>query len=111
MVYASLSETQAAQLLGLSPDVLHERIRAGEFITFASGGRDWLPSWQFDTEQATRSVAGLRELGHAFPGDGLSLSYWMLRSNVDLDDEFPIVLMRKGEWKRVVAAVPPAPGE
>jgi excisionase family DNA binding protein len=99
----SLTRDQAAERLGISPQAVSDRLKAGRLVALRRG-REWrFPDWQFGDDDA---LPGLDELAVRYPGSMLALSVWAKRSHADLEGRSPAAeLARRGGTERVLALV------
>jgi excisionase family DNA binding protein len=99
----SLTRDQAAERLGISPQAVSDRLKAGRLVALRRG-REWrFPDWQFGDDDA---LPGLDELAVRYPGSMLALSVWAKRSHADLQGRSPAAeLARRGGTERVLALV------
>ncbi|MGX6508732.1 helix-turn-helix domain-containing protein [Rhodococcus sp. SJ-2] len=85
----SLSRTQAADVLGISPQTVSEWVAQRRLIGLKDG-REWrFPAWQFTPDNADPVLPGLTRLADTFPGGEVSLSRWMSRPNDNFDGRTP----------------------
>lgn len=96
----ALTRDEAADRLGVTPQAISERLKAGK-ITAIRRGREWrFPAWQFDDDAV---LPGLANVIGAWPGTALALSAWATRPSVDLDGRAPAQeLGRRGGDARVL---------
>ncbi|MFT4286549.1 helix-turn-helix domain-containing protein [Nocardioides sp.] len=101
----SLTRSEAAEALGISPQAVSERIESRSLLALKSG-REWrMPAWQFDLDSPTGVIERLDELVDAFPAGVVSLSDWMTSPSQDLDGITPEQAMKRGGSERVLAVV------
>lgn len=96
----SLTREEAAERLGVTPQAVSDRRKAGRLVALRRG-REWrFPRWQFSEDDA---LPGLRELAERYPGGALSLSVWAKRPHADLAGRAPAEeLARRGGLQRVL---------
>lgn len=99
----ALTREEAADRLGVTPQAISERLKAGK-ITAIRRGREWrFPAWQFGDDAV---LPGLAKVIGAWPGTALALSAWATRPSVDLDGRAPAQeLGRRGGDARVLELV------
>ncbi|CAN5257714.1 hypothetical protein BH20ACT5_BH20ACT5_22380 [soil metagenome] len=100
----SLTREEVAERLGISPQAVSNRIRAGRLVAIRAGRRWLLPAWQFDPEAADPVLPGIAELLAAWPGSVVALSRWAATPNRDLGDRAPERGLRDGAIGAVLAA-------
>jgi DNA-binding XRE family transcriptional regulator len=102
VVEASLTRTEAAELLDVSEQAVLDRLEAGDLIGLKKG-REWrLPAWQFDPDAERGFVPGLVQLRQVFPGGPVSLTEWATAPNADLDGATPTEELAAGRVTEVV---------
>jgi excisionase family DNA binding protein len=70
---------QAAELLGISPQRVTDKLESRRLVGIKVG-REWrLPRWQFDPDNTSGALPDLDVLQAAFPGGPVSLSRWIMR--------------------------------
>lgn len=85
----SLTRDQAADLLGVSPQMVTEYLHKGDLLGLKIG-RSWLiPAWEFDADAERGFLPGLCPLQRAFPGGVVTLTQWVIRPSADLDGRTP----------------------
>ena len=85
----SFSREAAAELLGISPQSVTDKLESRKLVGIKVG-REWrLPRWQFDPDNTTGTLPELNVLQAAFPGGPVSLSRWMMRPNPEFDGRTP----------------------
>jgi hypothetical protein len=96
----ALSREAAAERIGVTPQAVSERLKAGKLVGLRRG-REWrFPAWQF-AEDGTLPALG--ELIEAYPGTPLALSTWAVTPSVDLNGRTPAqALARRGGPERVL---------
>lgn len=99
----AISVEEAAKRLGLTRQGVDRRRRAGRLIGLTMGRRGYAyPVWQFGDMGALpgleRVLAALTDFG---PWSRVS---WFISPNARLDDESPLIRLRKGEIESVVTA-------
>lgn len=99
----ALSRQEAAELLGISPQAVTDRLDAGRLVGMKVG-RQWrLPTWQFDLDAVSAVLPGLDRLQEVFPGGPVSLSRWIAEPSPDLDGRTPRQALAGGDGDRVCA--------
>jgi hypothetical protein len=85
----SIGREAAAELLGISPQSVTDKLESRKLVGIKVG-REWrLPRWQFDPDNTTGALPDLNVLQAAFPGGPVSLSRWMTRPNPEFDGHTP----------------------
>jgi excisionase family DNA binding protein len=88
----ALTREQAAEQLGVTPQAVSERMKAGK-LTSVRRGREWrFPAWQFGEDDA---LAGLAQLVAAWPGTPVALSIWATKPATDLGGRTPAQEMNR----------------
>jgi hypothetical protein len=95
----ALSRDAAAQRIGVSPQAVSDRVKAGKLVGLRRG-REWrFPSWQFADDG---TLPGLDELIATWPSTPLALSTWAVTPSPDLEGRTPAqALGRRGGPERV----------
>ena len=89
--------------MGISPQAVSKRHRAGTLIALPRGRVIFFPAWQFHDGS---TLPGLAEVVAAYPGGALSLSTWAVTANADLDGRTPAPTpARRGGEEQVLAAL------
>jgi len=96
----ALSRDAAAARIGVTPQAVSERRKAGKLVALRRG-REWrFPAWQFADDG---TLPALDELIDAYPGTPLALSTWAVTPARDLDGLTPAqALGRRGGSERVL---------
>jgi hypothetical protein len=94
----ALTRTDAARRLGITPQAVSERKKAGALVAVRRGREFFFPAWQFAGDG---TVPGLADVIDAWPDDALSLSVWAVTASTELGDQTPAQALAK----RRVAAV------
>ncbi|TCN53571.1 hypothetical protein EV641_106217 [Rhodococcus sp. SMB37] len=101
---ASLTRTEAAELLEVSEQAILDRLKTGDLIGLKKS-REWrLPAWQFHADTETGVVPGLSQVGAVFPGGAVSLTEWAQTPNSDLEGTTPADALATGRVEDVVRA-------
>ncbi|MBA2713352.1 MAG: hypothetical protein H0U55_07345 [Rubrobacteraceae bacterium] len=99
----TVSSGQAAELLGITPQAVDKRRRAGKLLALPVGRAYLYPVWQFDERGGV--LAGLEEvLGSFGVEDAWMRASYFLRENGRLDDERPLDVLREGDIEGVERA-------
>lgn len=96
----TLAET--ARRLGVSEDVVRDRVSRDEIVVMERDADMILPGWQFTDGGSV--VPGIAQVRRAFPGGVLSLSAWVTEPNDRLGGRTPRQLLVEGNTERVAAA-------
>jgi len=101
----AVSSGQAAELLGITPQAVDKRRRAGKLLALPVGRAYLYPVWQFDERGRGGVLAGLEEvLGSFGVEDAWMRASYFLRKNGRLDDKRPLDALRDGEIESVERA-------
>lgn len=85
----SMSRSEAADVLGVSPQTVSEWVSQRKLVGLKDG-REWrFPAWQFTPDSAEPVLPDLDRLMAAFPGGEVSLSRWMNRPNDNFGGRTP----------------------
>jgi hypothetical protein len=101
---AWITTTEAADLLDTTPGVIRRGLRRHHLVGLRLPAGWLLPTWQFTPLAESDVVPDLGPLQHAFPGDAIALSAWVLRDNVELGGRSPVVALLDGDTEAVIAA-------
>ena len=95
----ALSRDAAAARIGVTPQAVSERVKAGKLVGLRRG-REWrFPAWQFADDG---TLPALDELIAEWPSTPLALSTWAVTPSPDLDGRTPAqALGRRGGPERV----------
>jgi hypothetical protein len=96
----ALSREAAAERLGVTPQAVSERVRAGKLVGLRRG-REWrFPAWQFGEDG---TLPALGDLIGVYPGTPLALSTWAVTPSVEFNGRTPAqALARRGGPERVL---------
>ncbi len=100
----ALSRGDVAELLGISPQAVSNRIRQARLVAVRAGRRWLLPAWQFDPEATDPVLPGIADLLGVWPGSPVALSRWATTPSRDLDDRAPAAALHGRQIRQVVAA-------
>lgn len=101
---ASLTRTEAAELLDVSEQAVLDRLKTGDLVGLKKG-REWrLPAWQFHADTETGFLPGLSQVGAVFHGGAVSLTEWAQTPNKDLEGTTPADALAAGQVEDVVRA-------
>ncbi|CAN5893902.1 hypothetical protein BH18ACT11_BH18ACT11_13980 [soil metagenome] len=101
----TVSSGQAAELLGITPQAVDKRRRAGKLLALPVGRAYLYPVWQFDERGRGGVLAGLEKvLGSFGVEDAWMHASFFLRENGRLDDKRPLDAMRDREIESVERA-------
>jgi len=101
----SLSLTQAAKKMRLSPEGLSARVDRREMLAFPDKNRKMIPIELIDTEEVNATVPGLPDVLKSTSMEPFRLAVWLLRESRALGGKKPVDLLRRGDVARVVTAV------
>lgn len=100
----SMSRSEAADVLGVSPQTVSEWVSQRKLVGLKDG-REWrFPAWQFTPDSAEPVLPDLDRLMAAFPGGEVSLSRWMNRPNDNFGGRTPAQEMAR-DSDHVIAIV------
>jgi hypothetical protein len=105
IVNKSLSLTQAAKKMRLSPEGLSARVDRREMLAFPDKNRKMIPIELIDTEQANATIPGLPEVLQSASMEPFRLAVWLLSESRALGGKKPVDVLRQGNVARVVTAV------
>lgn len=89
LVKRSLTRSEVAGMLDISPQAVTNRLDKGKLLGLQRK-REWqIPAWQLDSEATDGVLPGLAALQAAFPGGLVQLSKWVEKPHVDLDGGTP----------------------
>ncbi|MGW0040076.1 helix-turn-helix domain-containing protein [Gordonia sp. NPDC003376] len=100
----SISTNTAATLLNVSLPAVLDRIANHDLVAIKNGRAWQLPTWQFRPDTVRGHVDGLAQLFDVFPGNVITLTAWVTRPNVDLEDACPVDLLAAGDIDTVINA-------
>jgi len=101
----TVSSGQAAELLGITPQAVDKRRRAGKLLALPVGRAYLYPVWQFDEAGRGGVLQGLEEvLGSFGVEDAWMRVSFFLRQNGRLGDKRPLDVLRDGEIEAVERA-------
>jgi hypothetical protein len=98
----SLGAAQAAELLGVSKQAIHERIRDQKLVGMIEANSMRLPTFQFDPAGPNGCVEGLPEILKAMPGSLLSKVSWFTSPNRIFEGLKPIDVLKNGKFDAVL---------
>jgi hypothetical protein len=99
-----LPSREVEALLGISRQAVAKARAEGRLVGLPVGSGQYVyPSWQFGESGV---VAGLREVRRVLSGgdDPWTLTAFMVSPNARLDEETPLVVLRRGELSNVLRA-------
>jgi hypothetical protein len=95
----SLTSTQVADLLGVSRQTPHDRVKSGTLIAVLDHGAWRFPRWQFDSEGPDGVVPGLPEVLQTLRISPLNKMSWLVHPNPDLEEaKTPLQALRDGQY-------------
>lgn len=99
----ALTASGVAALLGTSRQTPHDRMTSGTLLAVLDRGAYRFPRWQFDPNGEDGIVRGLPEVLRALDASPLAKLAWLTRGTPMLDGRTPLVCLKAGQVKRVVA--------
>ena len=102
LLAASIGAVQAGELLGISKQSVHERIRDRKLIGVMEGNSMRLPTFQFDPEAPNGCVTGLPEVIREMSGGLISKISWLTLPNAVFNDKKPIDALKAGNFDDVL---------
>jgi hypothetical protein len=98
----SIGSIEAAEMLGVSKQTIHDRVRDKKLIGLVESNVMRLPVFQFDPAGPNGAVAGLGDVLKELSGSLLGKISWLLSANAVLDGKSPIEIMKGGDLERVL---------
>ncbi len=98
----SIGSIEAAEMLGVSKQTIHDRIRENKLIGLIESNVMRLPLFQFDPTGPDGTVSGLTEVLKDLSGSLLSKVSWLVTPNAVFDGDSPIHILRHGDTERVL---------
>jgi predicted DNA-binding protein YlxM (UPF0122 family) len=98
----SISAVEAADLLGVSKQTIHDRIKEKKLIGLLEAKSMRLPIFQFDPAGQNGCVDGLPEVLQAMSGSLLSKISWLTSANAVFEGKAPIDVLKSGNQNRVL---------
>ncbi|MBK8225224.1 MAG: helix-turn-helix domain-containing protein [Candidatus Obscuribacter sp.] len=97
LLSSSFSAQEAAELLGVSRQTIHERIRNGQILGILENGVMKLPSWQFDAGGPNGVIEGLTEVLAAMDCSILAKISWLASESPVFNGDKPINALKNGQ--------------
>jgi len=106
LLAGALDVADVADLLGVSRQTPHDRVRAQTMLAIKDGGRLRFPDWQFDPDGPDGVLAGLPQVLHALEGatNALGRVRWFVTPQSLMDGRTPLAGLRDGDVPAVIAA-------
>ncbi len=98
----SIGAADAAELLGVSKQAIHHRIRDKKLIGMVEANSMRLPIFQFDPAGHNGCVEGLSEVLKTMSGSLLSKISWLTSSNAVFEGKAPIDVLKSGNQDAVL---------
>jgi len=98
----SISAADAAELLGVSKQTIHDRIRENKLIGLVEANTMRLPIFQFDPSGQNGCVAGLSDVLKVMSGSLISKINWLVSSNAVFEGKAPIDILKNGDAEEVL---------
>lgn len=102
LLATAATASDAASLLGVSRQTIHERIRTGQLLGILENNTMKLPLWQFDSESHNGMVPGLSDVINALNCSLLAKMSWLGQPNAVFYGDSPIETLKKGDLKTVL---------
>jgi hypothetical protein len=102
LLASSIGSVEAAEMLGVSKQTIHDRIRDNKLIGLVESNVMSLPLFQFDPAGPNGAVAGLGDVLKELSGSLLGKVSWLVSANAALDEKPPIEVMKRGDLDRVL---------
>jgi len=102
LLASSIGSTEAAEMLGVSKQTIHDRIRDNKLIGLVESNVMRLPLFQFDPAGPNGAVAGLGDVLKELSGSLLGKVSWLVTANAVLDGKAPIEVLKRGDLVRVL---------
>jgi hypothetical protein len=106
MLAETITVKEAADLLGIGRQSLHDRLKTASLLAVKDRGQWRFPLWQFDPEGPDGILDGLRETLRALRGpiSDVGKVRWFLTPKDALDGDTPLSALRAGNADDVVKA-------
>ena len=98
----SLTASEVADLLGISRQTPHDRLKNRTLLGVLDRGAYRFPIWQFDAEGPDGVIEGFPEVLRALNVSDFAKLSWLVRPNPILDGLTPIAALKKGLKERVI---------
>jgi len=98
----SIGTEQASQMLRVSKQAIHDRIKENKLIGMVEAGSMRLPIFQFDPAGQNGCVEGLSEVIKEMSGNLLSKISWLTSKNSVFGGEAPIDMLKRGKLDDVL---------
>ncbi len=102
LLASSIGSVEAAEMLAVSKQTIHDRIREKKLIGLVESNVMRLPLFQFDPAGPNGAVAGLSEVLKELSGSLLGKISWLVSANAVLDNNPPVEVMKRGDLERVI---------
>jgi hypothetical protein len=102
LLASSIGSMEAAEMLGVSKQTIHDRVRDNKLIGLVESNVMRLPLFQFDPAGPDGAVAGLGAVLKELSGSLLGKVSWLVSANAVLDGKPPIEVMKRGDLERVL---------
>lgn len=98
----SIGSVQASEMLEVSKQTIHDRIKEAKLIGLVESNMMRLPLFQFDPEGPNGTVAGLPEVLKELSCSLLGKISWLTTANPVFGGRSPIEAMKRGDLKQVL---------
>ena len=98
----SIGTVEAAELLGVPTQTIHDRIKDKKLIGMVEANSMRLPIFQFDPAGQNGCVEGLSEVLKTMSGSLLSKISWLTSSNAVFEGNSPIDVLKSGNQDAVL---------
>lgn len=99
----SLSIQEVADLLGTSPHIPHNLIKARTLLGIEHNGSLRFPTWQFDPSGDNGVISGLGQVLKILEAPPFAQARWLQIPNRVLDGQTPLEALKAGRLQEVIA--------
>lgn len=103
LLSGTLSTQGVADLLGVTRQTPHDRVRSGTLLAIEDKSTLKFPSWQFDPNGPNGVVQGLPEVLAVLKAGALAQARWLTTKNAALEGRTPLQALKDGDVARVVS--------
>jgi len=103
LLKGALSTAEVAELLQVSRQTPHDRVKSNSLLAIAEKGSLLFPKWQFDENGPNGVISGLGEVLEALAGlSPLEKISWFVKPNPYLKNLAPLAALKKNRVEKVV---------